>query len=382
MTTESKIFDNGISRPESLKHYYFSDPEVIHLNGPADMDFPLAPAIKDALYESVSDIGYTVVPHEAYEAVRNWLQQQYKWQIQPEWIVWIGKFAPAIADICRITTHSRETVLTFTPAYVKFFIAVRQAGRELLTLPLAKNKNRFTLNSETITQDFDSSVKLLLLCHPHNPVGKVYKKKELERVAEAVLKNDGYICSDEIYSDLVFDNNAHIPIASLSPEVAERTITLMSTTKTFNLANFPCSYAIIPNPELRKRFQDSQLDSLLPVIGHKAAVAAYQHSHAWYHAVREYLQKNRDVVVSQLEGIPELKVYYPEATFLAWIDARALMREQLVSFFLKKAKVELDDGSWFGVGAETQGFLRLNFALPRPQLAEGLRRMKQVLTIV
>jgi cystathionine beta-lyase len=223
--------------------------------------------------------------------------------------------------------------------------------------------------------------RIFLLCNPHNPLARVFRRDELERMAEVCLRHEVVICSDEIHCDLVFEGYEHLPIASLAPEIADRTITLLAPSKTFNIAGLKCSLAIIENADLRKRFVEAKR-GLVPwvnLLGQVAALAAYRDGGPWLEAVLSYLQANRDFlhdyVASHLTGVSMTR---PEGTYLAWLDCReAGIPGNPHEFFLEEAKVAMNDGATFGQGGE--GFVRLNFGCPRSMLVQALEQMRAAL---
>jgi cystathionine beta-lyase len=239
----------------------------------------------------------------------------------------------------------------------------------------------YSIDRAAFEEAITDQTRLFLLCNPHNPVGRVFRRDELERMAEICLQRGILICSDEIHADLVFRGHQHIPIASLSPDVAQKTITLIAPSKTFNIAGLECSVAIIPNDKLRRRFVHAQrgVVSWINVLGWVAAEAAYRHGQAWLEQLLLYLEANRDTlydfVQSELRGV---KMARPEGTYLAWLDCRAAgIQGNPHEFFLQKARVAVNDGKTFGRGGE--GFVRLNYGCPRSMLKEALERMKEAL---
>jgi cystathionine beta-lyase len=236
--------------------------------------------------------------------------------------------------------------------------------------------------------DFDAfeaglaaGTRVFILCNPHNPVGRVFTPDELARLADACLRHGVLICADEIHCDLVYEGHRHTPIASLAPEVARRTVTLMAPTKTFNIPGLRCSFAIAPDPALRARIANPSAPQFSEVnaFGLAAMVAAYRDGHDWLAQVLAYLQTNRDMVVDYVRReMPHIRVAAPEATYLAWLDCRdAGIAGDPYRFFLDRARVGLSDGPSFGTGGE--GFVRVNFACPRPMLMEALVRMRTAL---
>jgi cystathionine beta-lyase len=239
----------------------------------------------------------------------------------------------------------------------------------------------YEINWEVFEKGITDRTRLFILCNPHNPVGRVFRKGELERMAEICLRRGVVICSDEIHCDLVFKRQKHIPIASLSQEIAQNTITLMSPTKTYNIAGLQCSFAIIQNRELRKNFSDSMRGLVMWVnlMGLRATVAAYRDGQEWLDQVLNYLESNRDYLVKYIrEQMPSTQMLPPEGTYLGWLDCRKTgIQGNPCEFFLKEARVGLNDGTTFGAGGK--GFVRLNFACSWVTLTHALERMKSAL---
>ncbi|MGD2164452.1 MAG: aminotransferase class I/II-fold pyridoxal phosphate-dependent enzyme, partial [Anaerolineae bacterium] len=235
----------------------------------------------------------------------------------------------------------------------------------------------FDLFENTITD----STRVFILCNPHNPVGRVFRVDELERMAKICLRHGLIICSDEIHCDLLLDESMHTPIGSLAKDVGERTITLMAPSKTFNIAGLKCSVAIVENSDLRKRLQKTHrgLMSSVNVLGYAAALAAYRHGQPWLDDVLRYLEGNRDLVLDYVQrNVPGVSMGKPEGTYLAWLDCgESPIQGNPYVFFLEQARVALTDGEIFGRGGE--GFVRLNFGCPRPLLTEALERMRMTL---
>ena len=341
----------------------------------ADMDFAAADCVMEALRERVdrSVFGYAIATKAVQQAAVDWAESHYGWRIDPEWIVWLPGLVPGIHLACRTLANSEDEILTPIPAYPPFLSAPRMEGRTLKTVPLVQEKDRWLLDADELRRAIRPRTKLLLFCNPHNPVGKVFGREELTAIAEVCERNDLLICSDEIHCDLILDPLRHIPFASLSKEIANRTVTLMSPSKTFNLSGLNCGFAVISNPELRERFQSATGD-LVPhpnVFGYIACQAAYEKGEAWRRALIEYLRGNRDLLQTFFaERLPQLKMSRVEATYLAWIDTRSLGKKTGASFF-EEAGVRLSDGIPF----HGPGFVRLNFACPRQTLLDALDRI-------
>jgi cystathionine beta-lyase len=241
---------------------------------------------------------------------------------------------------------------------------------------------RYEIDFDALGRAVTPRTRFLMLCNPHNPVGRVWRREELQRLAELCLARGLAIVADEIHGDLVFPGHPHVPIASLAPEVAARTITLMAPSKTWNLAGLKCGLAVIPDAGLRERFLAARVDMVhaVNVLGYVAALAAYKDGGPWLAALLPYLEANRDFAVEYArKHFPGVVVAPPEGTYLAWLDCRrgGIPGGDPFTFFLENARVALNDGATFGRGG--QGFVRLNFATPRSVLTEGLERMRAAL---
>jgi cystathionine beta-lyase len=259
--------------------------------------------------------------------------------------------------------------------------APENAGRVCKTVPLIKGSERYEHDFDAFEQAITERTSLFLLCNPHNPVGRVFEKVELERLAKICLRHDVVICSDEIHCDLVFQDHPHIPIASLAPEIAAQTITFFAPSKTYNLAGLYCSVGVVQNPDLRAKLQKTG-KGLVPsvnVLGYTAALTAYQDGQEWLDALLVYLEANRDYLLEYITThLPGVKCQKPEGTYLAWLDCReAAIPGNPHEFFLEQARVVFNDGAVFGEGGE--GFVRLNFGCPRATLTEALERMRGAL---
>jgi cystathionine beta-lyase len=267
------------------------------------------------------------------------------------------------------------------PVYTPILEAPQTAGLARNEAPLLRQPDgTYAIDWDQFTAALQSDTRAFLLCNPHNPVGRVFRRDELERMAELCLARNVLICSDEIHSDLLYRGAQHRPIASLDPEIAQHTITFVAPSKTFNLPGLQASVAIIPNAELRQRFQAAR-QGIVPwvnVMGLIALQAAYREGQEWLDQLLVYLEANRDFVYDFVRSeLPGFNMAKPAGTYLAWIDCRAASLENPYKFFLDNARVALSNGAIFGAGG--QGFVRLNFGCPRSMLEEALRRMKKAL---
>ncbi|HOO78011.1 MAG TPA: PatB family C-S lyase [bacterium] len=349
-----------------------SGADVVPL-GVADMDFASPAAVGRALRDRVDHgiFGYTVPGPGLVEAVRAELRERSGWDVSPDWLVFLPGLVCALHAVCRLTEPG-ETVLTAVPVYPPFLTASGAMGRETAAAAMRVEAGRWIFDPEAL-ETAAGRAGLFLLCNPHNPTGRVLDRAELETLAEFCLRRRLLICSDEIHCGLILDRDRpHVSIAALGPEVAERTVTLLSPSKTYNLAGIGCALAVVPDPELRRRFL-AAVRGIVPhpgLFGLAAMEAAYRHGGPWREELLDYLRGNRDLVAAAVERIPGLACIPPQATYLAWVDARAWGWERPAER-LRGFGVEVWDGSWFGV----PGYFRVNFGCPRSLLSEGLRRI-------
>jgi cystathionine beta-lyase len=343
----------------------------------ADMDFPSPPAVIEALQQRVEQgvFGYPTVPDELIAVVLAMLLAEYGWEVQPEWLVWLPGLVTGLNLTCRAAAVRGEAVLTAVPVYPPFLSAPRLSHRKLITLPLIRQGGRWTFDFDRLVSLITPATRLFLLCNPHNPVGTVFTREELASLAGICEKYNLIICSDEIHCGLVLDpDKVHVPIATLDRDIAQRTVTLMSPSKTFNLPG--CAFAIIPAEPLRRKFSRA-MAGMVPgpnLFSCTAAQAAYRDGGAWHTALLAYLRRNRDRVSQAINHLPGLAMDHVEATYLAWIDTRAAHLAEPGKFF-EKAGVGLADGTAFG----GPGFVRLGFACPQATLAEALARMSRAM---
>lgn len=343
----------------------------------ADMDFQAPRPILEALHERVEHgvFGYAAPPQELVQVVVARMERMYAWRIEPSWIVWLPGLVPALNVVCRAYGADGDEVVTFTPIYPPFLAAPPASRKTLRTIALRRQGNLYTFDVEKLERELSPRSRILLLCNPHNPIGRRYEREELKRIADICIARDVIICSDEIHCDLILDGGPHVPTATLGPQIAARTITLMAPSKTFNIPGLNCAFAIIENAELRARFRTARA-SIVPdtnALGFAACWAAYRDCEPWRLALIDYLRGNRDIVYRFInDQIPGLSMGDVQATYLAWIDARALRLPDPVRFF-EQAGVALYDGRHF----DGEGFVRLNFGCPRVTLTEALDRLRR-----
>ena len=355
----------------------------------ADMDFPAPQPVLDALHKQVTHgvFGYpNAMGGDDLPELRGLLvermQRLYNWQIQTQDIV----FLPGVVTAFHMASYAfvppGSAILVQPPVYPPIWHAAkttRVIQQEALLNQLADGS--YAVDWERFEAAITPETSMFLLCNPHNPVGRVFTHPELEKFAEICLRKQVLICSDEIHCDLLFSGHVHTPIASLDPQIASRTVTLMAPSKTFNIAGLQCSFAIIPDPDLRKQFQRAHmgLGGWVNTLGLVAAEAAYAHGQEWLEQVLAYLEGNRDYLAHHIqECLPGIHMAKPEGTYLGWLDCRSAgLPGDPFEFFLKQARVALNDGRTFGPGGE--GFVRLNFACSRSTLAQALEQMEQAL---
>ena len=346
----------------------------------ADMDFRSPPVVVEALRRRTEHgvYGYTKASPGTVEAVVGMLARDFGWAIDPAWLVWLPGLVSGLNVTCRSVGEEGDDVLTLVPVYPPFLSAPRFSRRGLVRVPLHENANRWGIDFERLEAAVTPRTRLFMLCNPHNPVGRVFDPEELQRLAELSLRCGMIVCADEIHCGLVLDpEKRHLPFAALGSEVAERTITLMAPSKTFNLAGLGCSFAVIPSESLRRSFVQAKA-GIVPMVnpyGYAAAEAAYRHGEEWRRALIDYLRGNRDTLAEALKRMPGgLSMAAVEGTYLAWIDVRNTGLDESVRFF-EEAGVGLQDGREF----DGPGFVRLNFGCPRAVLREALARMGRAL---
>jgi cystathionine beta-lyase len=350
------------------------------------MDFvspePVVLALEERVRQGV--FGYAKDPSTLHEAIVDWLEERFHWKVQPKDILALPGVVVGFNLISQALAGAGNAVTIQPPVYMPFLTVAKymEGGLKEALLTLEAN-GRYKVDFKAFEDSVDEQTKMFLLCSPHNPVGRVWEREELEHMAEICLRRNLTICSDEIHADLVFQPFTHIPMGALDPEIAARTVTLMAPSKTFNIPGLGFSFAVVQNPDLLKSIKAAHrgLVGHPNLIGQVAAEAAYRCGGEWLDEVLVYLQANRDFLVNWIRReIPCLKIYPPEGTYLAWIDCRgAGIEGSPAEFFLKQARVGLSDGTAFGTGGE--GFVRLNFGCTRATLVEGLERMKRALEV-
>lgn len=351
----------------------------------ADMDFKSPEPIRRALAARVEQgfYGYGLAQEELHNAFTARLQRRFGWTVPQDAVLPIPGVIPGFNAALRALTKPGESVVVQLPSYPPILNAYTHHGIERRDAFLVRgDSGRYEIDFDSFRAAIDETTRAFILCNPHNPVGRVFSPDELRELAEICLDRGLWIISDEIHCDLVLGGNVHTPVAALSPEIAARTITLMAPSKTFNLAGLKSAVAIIPDADLRARFEAAKggLVGAVNILGYTAMTAAYRDCDDWLNALTGYLTGNRDYLTSFVaERMPGVTLYPAEATYLAWLDCNALglPGNDPMAWFLEHARVGLGEGQNFGPPGE--GFVRLNFGCPRPLLAEGLERMANAL---
>jgi cysteine-S-conjugate beta-lyase len=348
----------------------------------ADMDFRSSPAIIDALHRRVEHgiFGYARPTKSEVAAVIDALARRYGWTIDPSWLVWLPGLVCGLNVTAQAFAQPGDQVLCNTPVYPPFMTAPRNSGRESVAVPLALSSaaRRWEIDWDAMERAVTPRTKLFFLCNPHNPVARVFRRDELQRIGEFCLRHNLILCSDEIHCDLILDDLPHTPTGLLGGEIADRTVTLMAPSKTYNVPGLGTSFAIISNPQLRATFVRATAGIVAEVttLGFAACEAAYRDSEDWRQRLLAYLRGNRDHLLDfTARELPGLKIEAPiEATYLAWFNCEALGLADPVGHF-EKHGVGLSDGFFFGTPRGKN--IRLNFGCPRATLDEALRRMQR-----
>lgn len=352
----------------------------------ADMDFEIPEVIVDAVIKRAKHpiYGYSTPRDEYYDSIIKWWKERHNYNINKEWIIYSPGVVSAVSMLIRAFTNPGDKVILQTPVYHPFFSAVKNNGCEIIENPLKLIDNKYYMDFEDLEQKLkDSRAKAIVLCSPHNPVGRVWTREELTNLGELCLKHGVIVISDEIHCDIVYKDYKHIPFPSISDEFAESCAMCTAPSKTFNLAGLQVSSIIISNDTLRKKFSEVLESNGIEtpnIFGIEALEAAYNYGRQWLDQLIDYLKGNLEFLTKFIEkNTPEIKVIQPEGTYLVWIDCRGLNMDpkELNEFFLKNAKVWFNEGYIFGnVG---DGFQRVNIACPRSILEEALNRIDRAL---
>jgi len=359
----------------------------------ADMDFPAARPIVEALKKRAEHpfYGYTHAGPGVTEAVTDRLRRKFGWKVEPEWVVFSPGVIPALSAAVKALTHPGDEIILQEPVYFPFFSVVKENGCQVATNQLKLNNGNYEMDFEELEGKFEkrggmefggSRIKAVILCNPHNPIGRLWGREDLTQLGEIMLKHEIPVISDEIHCELLYKGYKHTPFATLSREFEQNSIVCMAPSKTFNLPGLHASSIIIPDKKLREKFNEARAGagSGLNIFGLTALEAAYRYGDEWLEQLLDYLQKNMEFTLDYFkQKIPRISVIKPQATYLLWLDCRALgLDDKALSGFMKeKAKVGMNDGFIFGAGGS--GFQRMNIACPRSILQEALERIEKAI---
>lgn len=349
----------------------------------ADMDFESPPAVIEALRRRVDHgvFGYPLVPPSLYEAAIGWLRRRHGWEVEKKWMAMTPGIVPALNYCVRAFTRPGDPVIIQTPVYHPFTYAIENNGRRVVRNPLRFDGRHYIMDIDDLRTRIDAPGQMLILCSPHNPVGRVWDREELERLGRVAVERDLVVIADEIHHDLVYRGHRHHVLAALSPELAQQTITCIAPSKTFNIAGLTTAAVVAANPDLHKKFEEEGERSgfdLGNALGIVAFEAAYRHGEAWLDELLLYLEGNIDLIERFIaDRVPGVRFIRPEGTYLGLLDARSLGLEpdRLNDFFLHQCRVYFSDGAMFG--PELEGFIRINFGCPRSVLHEALERIER-----
>lgn len=382
-------FDERVDRTGTASVKWDEVDRIYHTAGllsmwVADMDFHVPDEVTEALENRVDQgiYGYSARSESYFSAVQKWMRERHNWNVEKEWLCHSPGVVTALNLIVNGFTKPEDKVLIQPPVYPPFRKSAQNQGRQLVMSPLIYKKGKYTMDFTDLELKMsDPLVKMMIMCSPHNPVGRVWSKDELLQVAELSQKYNVLVVSDEIHGDLVFSGKKHIPFANLSEEAAGHSIICTAPSKTFNLAGLQISNIIIPNPSLRRIYLGQlQRFSLNDpnVLGAVAAEAAYRDGGDWLIQCLDYIKRNADYVADYLEGhIPQMAMVPPEGTYLGWIDCRKLGLDklQLQNLMLKKAKIAFNQGYTFG--KEGEGFVRINLACPHSLIEQAMGQLRR-----
>lgn len=348
----------------------------------ADMDFQAPPAVLQAARKCCERgvFGYTFRSDEGKEAFRDWVRRRYDWDTRAEWLSTSPGIVTALALSVRALTQPGDKIMIMTPVYPPFFSVVRDNGRQLVYNPLKREAGKYVIDWEDMEEGMKGGVKMLILCNSHNPVGRVWTKQELKRIGDLCCRYDVLIVSDEIHADLALFGNRHTVMASVSDEIANRTLTAMAPSKTFNIAGMMNSVVVARNPEILEKYNRELLALHLDsgnIFGHITLKAAYKYGEEWLNDLAVYLGNNVDFALDYLrQELPDVQVCRPEGSFLLWLDFNptGISHEECGERLLKRGKIGLNDGLTFG--EEGRGFRRMNIGCPRSVLEDGLKRIR------
>ena len=382
------FFDEVIDRSGTSSVKYddrnrvFGEPDVLPM-WIADMDFRIAKEISDAVKKRAEHevYGYAYHPQSFYQSAVDWVQRRHHWTIQPEWL----SFSPGIVAALNISvlafTEPGDRIVIQTPVYAPFFTAISDHNREIVRNPLVRNNNRYEMDLDHLESIIDPRTKMLILCHPHNPVGRVWTRQELERLAEICVRHRLIVVCDLIHSDLILHHQPCPAFADISPEMESLTLSLIAASKTFNIAGLSTSLIFTANPALKLKFdrvRDHLHISSGNIFGTVALEAAYKHGDAWLDGLIRYLNANFDILDEWTKRAPYVKYIRSEGTYLAWLDfsPSGFSGNELYDNIIRKAKVGMSKGREFGV--EGESFMRMNLACPASVVRQAIRQIDEI----
>lgn len=372
----NRLGTNAVKYDKYKENFNTNEDDIIPM-WIADMDFKTCDEITKALQNKLStgNLGYDTV-NGYYESVVKWMRNRHNVDINVEDVVYTPGVVTAINFLLKILIKENDKVLVQSPVYHSFFRVLNENKCDVVQSELFIKDNRYEIDFDEFENKISTGVKVLILCNPHNPIGRVWTKEELERIVEICESYKVFIISDEIHSDLVFKGYKHTSLTTVAPYYKDNIVTLTAPSKTFNLAGLYVSNAIITDEKLRSRYKE--LFSTTPnVLGAEALIAAYNKGETWLEELLEYIESNYNYVLKFVnENIPKIKVIKQEGTFLTWLDCRelGLSDEELERFFLEEAKLALSTGTAFGKGGS--GFMRMNIGCPISTVKEALERLK------
>lgn len=375
--------EKGSSKWLGMKEINPNVPNNIVPLSVADVDVPLAPEIREGLIEFLKNnavLGYTNPTDTYYQAVIDWLDKRHNYKIKKDWIVISNGIVPALFDCVNAYTKENDGVIVFSPVYYPFYRAIETNNRKIVKCPLINQDTNYTIDFEKlISLAKIKENKMLILCNPHNPIGRVWQKSELEKIAQICLENNLVIISDEIHEDLIMPGYNHLPIATLNDVIADITITCTAPSKSFNLAGLQGSNIIIKNPDLKEKFilqQEKRSFHSLNTLAYEATILAYNKGVPWLEEFKALIYENYLLLVDFIKNnLPQIQVYPLQGTYLAWLDFRTLGYDyKELEKKMIHANIYLDEGYVFG--SEGEGFERINIACPTAVLLEALERLK------
>lgn len=350
----------------------------------ADMELKNAPEIMEGLREYLNDekliLGYTGPTNAFFDAIIGWMDRIHNWKVEKEWILQTPGVVPALYNLVNALSNPHDGVIIMPPVYYPFKRCITQTNRTVVEVPLINENDYYYINFNLLEEKCkDEKTKLIIFCSPHNPVGRVWNKEELEQLVEICVRNNVIIISDEIHNDLIMDGYKHTVLATLSKEAKNNCVVCTAPSKTFNLAGMQCANIIIPNPFIRERYEEyvnNTSSFSLNIMGYKACEIAYTKCEEWYYELLKHIKENALYSKEFIEkNMPEIKVYPLEGTYLQWWDCRKMNfnYKELENFMINEASLFLDEGYIFG--KEGEGFERINLACPKKVLDKALNRL-------